>query len=233
MPSSAEASAGADRLRVGGLTALTSIDFPGRLAAVVFCQGCPWRCGYCHNPGLLDATQPGELPWARVRAFLAQRRGLLDGVVFSGGEPTLQAGLDRAVCEVRELGFEAALHTGGMYPARFAALLPRLDWVGLDIKGPWARIDSITRASGGARRVRASLQHLLASGVAYECRTTWHPGLFGIDELRALADALAAMGVRRWALQECRVPGAAQHALAPVDAHTWSAQFEQFTLRRA
>lgn len=233
MRSSAEGSGGADRLRVGGLTALTSIDFPGRLAAVVFCQGCPWRCGYCHNPGLLDATQAGALPWKHVRAFLTQRQGLLDGVVFSGGEPTLQAALDRAVREVRELGFETALHTGGMYPQRLAVLLPRLDWVGLDIKGPWARIDSITGAPGSAPRVRASLQHLLASGVAHECRTTWHPGLFGIDELRALADDLAAMGVRRWALQECRVPGAGQHALAPADAQAWSARFEQFTLRRA
>jgi len=232
LPSSAERAASADRLRVGGLTALTSIDFPGRLAAVVFCQGCPWRCGYCHNPGLLDARQAGALPWARVRAFLRQRRGLLDGVVFSGGEPTLQAALPRALSEVRELGFETALHTGGMYPQRLAALLPRLDWVGLDIKGPWARIDSITGARGGAPRVRASLQHLLASGVAHECRTTWHPGLFGVDALRALADDLAAMGVRRWALQECRVPGATPHALAPGDARAWSAQFEHFTLRR-
>lgn len=232
MPSSAEGAVSADRLQVGGVTALTSIDFPGRLAAVVFCQGCPWRCGYCHNPGLLDATQAGALPWAHVRAFLRQRRGLLDGVVFSGGEPTLQAALPQALSEVRALDFETALHTGGMYPQRLAALLPHLDWVGLDIKGPWTRIDSITGARGAARRVRASLAHLLTSRVAFECRTTWHPGLFGIDELRALACDLAALGVRRWALQECRVPGAVPHALAPEHARAWSAQFEHFTLRR-
>lgn len=233
MPSSAEPAGGADRLQVGGLTPLTSIDFPGRLAAVVFCQGCPWRCGYCHNRGLLDATQAGAVPWARVRAFLRQRRGLLDGVVFSGGEPTLQGALPDALSEVRALGFEAALHTGGMYPQRLAALLPWLNWVGLDIKGPWDRMDSITGAPGAAPRVQASLEQLVASGVDHECRTTWHPGLFGFDELHALADELADRGVRRWALQECRVPGATPYEIACEHMQAWSAQFEHFTLRRA
>jgi pyruvate formate lyase activating enzyme len=220
-------------LRIGGLTPLTSIDFPGRLAAVVFCQGCPWRCGYCHNPDLLDAARPDAVPWAQVLAFLRGRVGLLDGVVFSGGEPTLQAALPDALAEVRALGFETALHTGGMYPERLAALLPQLDWVGLDIKGPWRRIDAITRSRHSAPRVQASLRHVLASGVAHECRTTWHPGLFSVDELRALADELAALGVRHWALQECRTPGGAPHALAPDHAQAFSARFERFTLRRA
>lgn len=221
------------RLRIGGLTPLTSIDFPGRLAAVLFCQGCPWRCAYCHNPDLLEADVPGAVPWTQVRAFLERRRGLLDGVVFSGGEPTLQAALADALAEVRALGFETALHTGGMYPERFAALLPQLDWVGLDVKGPWRRIDAITRSRRGAERVQASLNQLLASGVAYECRTTWHPGLFPVDELHALAGDLAALGVRYWALQECRTPAGAPHALAPQDAQAFSAQFERFTVRRA
>jgi pyruvate formate lyase activating enzyme len=232
-PSGKAESGGANTLRIGGLTPLTSIDFPGRLAAVVFCQGCPWRCGYCHNPDLLDATARGAVPWSQVRAFLQCRRGLLDGVVFSGGEPTLQAALSHAVADTRSLGFETALHTGGMYPERLAALLPQLDWVGLDIKGPWRSIDAITGARDGAARVQASLNNLLGSGVAYECRTTWHPGLFGVDELRALADELAACGVRRWSVQECRMPGGARPALAPEEVRALSAPFEHFTLRRA
>ena len=203
MPSAAEG------LRIGGLTRWTSIDFPGRLAAVVFLQGCPWRCGYCHNPELLDASREGTLSWGEVRRFLGTRRGLLDGVVFSGGEPTLQAGLADALAEVRAMGFQAALHTGGMYPERLRALLPLLDWVGLDIKGPWDRIDAITGARGCAQRVQESLAHLLASGVAHECRTTWAPELFGVGELRALGEALATSGVRHWAVQRCRSGGEA------------------------
>jgi pyruvate formate lyase activating enzyme len=194
----------ADGLRIGGLTRWTSIDFPGRLAAVVFLQGCPWRCSYCHNPELLDATHEGRLSWAEVRDFLRARRGLLDGVVFSGGEPTLQSGLREALDEVRALGFQAALHTGGMYPERLANLLPRLDWVGLDIKGPWERIDEITGSRGCAPRVKASLCHLIDSGVAFECRTTWDAELFPLEELQGLGRDLAGLGVRDWAVQACR-----------------------------
>jgi pyruvate formate lyase activating enzyme len=223
---------GPERLRIGGLTRWTSIDFPGRLAAVVFLQGCPWRCGYCHNPELLDAAQDARLTWTEVRSFLARRRGLLDGVVFSGGEPTLQAGLADALAEVRSMGFATALHTGGMYPQRLAALLPLLDWIGLDIKGPLDRIDGITDSRGSAARVQASLAQVLASGVDYECRTTWHPGLFTLEDLQRLAGELASRGVSDWALQLAR--GCAPAApLQPEQCAAFAAQFDRFTLRAA
>lgn len=209
-------------LRVGGLTRLTTIDFPGRLAAVVFCQGCPWRCGYCHNPELLDATQPGAMAWDAVLAFLQTRRGLLDGVVFSGGEPLAQSALPDALRQVRALGFATALHTGGMYPQQLAAALPYLDWVGLDIKGPWARIDALTGAPGSSAKVRAALALLQASGCAYECRSTWHPGLYPLEELQALGAELHALGVRDWWLQPCADPRqVASQALARQALQNW------------
>lgn len=219
-------------LRVGGITPLTTIDFPGRLAAVLYSQGCPWRCGYCHNPELLDATAPGALTWSQVHAFLQSRQGLLDGVVFSGGEPTLQAALPVALGEVRAMGFETALHTGGMYPDRVSAALPLLDWVGLDIKGPLHRYDTITGTPGSGPKAFESLRRLLASGVAHECRTTWHAGLFSVDELFDLADGLAAQGVTHWALQECRVPGAPVWELQADQLAQLSARFAHFDLRR-
>ena len=172
-------------LRLGGLTPLTTIDFPGRLAAVLYCQGCPWRCTYCHNTELLDAATPPALPWPDALAFLHRRRGLLDGVVFSGGEPTLQAALADALAAVRALGMQTALHTAGMYPQRLAALLPQLDWVGLDIKAPAHRHDAIAATPGSAGRPRQALRALADSGIDFECRTTWHPGLFSASELLA------------------------------------------------
>ena len=123
-----------NKLRVGGMTPFTTIDYPGELAAVVFCQGCPWRCRYCQNTGLLEAGAKAQTKWADVSAFLEHRRGLLDAVVFSGGEPTLQSDLNSAVAEARSLGFKVGLHTAGCYPDRLDNLLPDLDWVGLDIK---------------------------------------------------------------------------------------------------
>ena len=222
----------ANPLRIGGITPLTTIDFPGRLAAVLYGQGCPWRCGYCHNPELLDATTPATVPWPEVLAFLQSRQGLLDGVVFSGGEPTLQAALPAALAQVRALGFQTALHTGGMYPERLQALLSLLDWVGLDIKGPLHAYDAITRTPGSGAKAFASLRHLLASGVAYECRTTWHAGLFSVDDLFALADTLVDAGVAHWALQECRAPGAATWALTAGQVERLGARFAGFAVRR-
>lgn len=192
-------------LKIGGLQPLTTIDLPGRLAAVVFLQGCPWRCNYCHNPELQPPSRPADDPlaldWWGVLSFLEQRRGLLDGVVFSGGEPTLQSGLTAAASQVRRLGFQVGLHTAGMYPQRLLELLPMLDWVGLDIKAPWSRLDQLCGAVGSSTKVQASLGHLLHSNVDFECRTTWHPQLFPVDELQALATELLALGVRDWALQ--------------------------------
>jgi pyruvate formate lyase activating enzyme len=221
-----------ERLRLGGLTRCSSVDFPGRLAAVVFLQGCPWRCSYCHNPDLLDANGETRLSWLDVRSFLQRRRGLLDAVVFSGGEPTLQPGLGAALAEVRAMGFETALHTGGMYPERLAQVLHLVDWVGLDIKAPWHRLAAITGAPGSGARVRASLSRVLRSGVRYECRTTWHAGLFPPHELRAMADELASLGVTEWALQLAR--GCAPQASVPEEHRAaFASRFERFTLRAA
>ncbi|MDD5304810.1 MAG: anaerobic ribonucleoside-triphosphate reductase activating protein, partial [Elusimicrobia bacterium] len=115
------------------MTPLSTTDYPGVLSAVLFLQGCPWRCSYCHNPHLIPADSPPEREWESALAFLRGRVGLLDAVVFSGGEPTLQDGLEDAMREVKAMGFKIGLHTGGAYPERLVALLPLIDWVGLDI----------------------------------------------------------------------------------------------------
>jgi len=230
LSNAAEAAA---RLRVGGLQRWTSIDFPGRLAAVVFCQGCPWRCSYCQNPELLDARAGPQLAWQEVLRFLQGRRGLLDGVVFSGGEPTLQPALGAAMKEVRALGFEVALHSGGMYPDRLAEVLPLVDWVGLDIKAPWHRMDAVTASRGSASRVLDSLLQVLMGGVAHECRTTWSPELFPLHELHTLTEELAALGVKRWRLQQLRGGTLPQAAPWRGDLALFGARFEDFEFRAA
>lgn len=194
-------------IRIAGLTPLTSIDFPGRLAAVVFLQGCPWRCGDCHNPGLQPATTPAAMRWPAVEAFLDRRRGLLDGVVFSGGEPTLHAALPALAGRVQAAGFQAGLHSAGIYPARLRAALPRLDWLGLDIKALWEDYPAVTGVPGSGEAAHASLQAALSAGIELECRTTWHDGLYPFGRLLALAERLAQLGVRRWVVQRCRVEG--------------------------
>ncbi|WP_027960598.1 anaerobic ribonucleoside-triphosphate reductase activating protein [Halomonas halodenitrificans] len=207
-------------LPVAGLTPMTTLDYPGHLASVVFLQGCPLRCGYCHNPQMLTPRKAEPDEWAGVEAFLETRRGLLESVVFSGGEPTLHADLPLAAARVRALGFKVGLHTAGVYPRRLAALLPHLDWVGLDVKGPDAQFDAIVGRTGMAAAHRESLARLLASDIDVECRTTVHWRDFDLEGLRRLALDLAAQGVEHYAIQVARAEQCldARYAISPPDA---------------
>ena len=194
-------------LHVGGFTPLSSTDWPGMLSAVVFCQGCSWRCRYCHNPELIPAQGTHELRWEAVLEFLQRRRGLLDAVVFSGGEPTLQAGLPDAMREVRELGFKIGLHTAGIYPQRLKEVLPLVDWVGLDAKAPFADYARITGVPGSGERARASLDLVLQSGVEHEIRTTVHPALLSDEDVSTITRGLANRGISRHVIQPFRSQG--------------------------
>lgn len=187
------------RIRIGGWARLSTCDWPGRLVTTLFCQGCPWRCVYCHNPQLLPvrSTNP-EVPWASVVAHLERRRGLLDGVVLSGGEPLLQPGLAQSLRAIRSLGFATGLHTAGAYPRRFAELLEGglLDWVGLDIKAAPGSYDKVTRTPNSARPAARSLRMLRDSGTPHELRTTVDPAVLSTDDLAELTRWLAEEGVR-------------------------------------
>ncbi len=205
-------------LRVGGLQRWSTCDWPGELAATIFCQGCSWACPYCHNPHLRPSTNEGTIPWPEVRTFLESRRGLLDGVVFSGGEPLLQAALLDAVEVVRALGFRVGLHTGGSAPDRFARVLPLADWVGFDIKAPFAEYDRITQVTGSAVAAMKSLHLLLRSGVAYQLRTTVHPRLLDDAAITRLNTDLASLGVGQTLLQRFRAQGCADPILSAAVA---------------
>lgn len=191
-------------LRVGGMVPLTTLDYPGRLACVLFCQGCAWRCRYCHNPQLIASRGAHELDWSSLRAFLERRRGLLEAVVFSGGEPTLQASLAEAMREVRNMGFRVGLHSAGIKPAALARVLPLADWVGFDVKALAEDAPPLTGVANSGRSNWRSLQHLLDSGVDHEVRTTVHWQLLDPERLLRLGERLAGLGVRQYALQLVR-----------------------------
>lgn len=200
-------------LSIGGMTPFSTIDFPDHLAAVLFCQGCPWRCRYCHNPHLLDHRVEPALSWAEVERFLHSRQNLLEAVVFSGGEPLFQPGLLTAVQRVRQLGFKVGLQTAGINSRHLAKLLPDLDWVGIDIKAPLEDYAQITGISSSGKHPFQSIRLLLEAGIDYEVRTTVHPHLLTESALLKLATALAEFGVQHYAVQMCRTIGCLDDSL--------------------
>lgn len=200
----------AEDLAIAGLVPLSTCDWPDHLVATVFLQGCPWRCTYCHNASILDCQTPGIVGWGDVTDLLDRRVGLLDGVVFSGGEPTRQAGLADAARRVRDRGFGVGLHTAGAYPAALAQVLPLVDWVGLDIKAPPALYRAITGVGGPTTCADAafrSLRLVLDAGVAVQVRTTVDPTVLTDTDVTELTAALHDLGVRDHVLQTVRPDG--------------------------
>ncbi|WP_341502739.1 anaerobic ribonucleoside-triphosphate reductase activating protein [Gallaecimonas sp. GXIMD4217] len=228
-------------LVISGVTPFTTLDYPAHLSAVVWCQGCPWRCRYCHNPELLCGKPEQQLDWQDIRAWLQERTGLLDAVVFSGGEASLQPGLAQAMAEVKALGFKVGLHSAGVSPKHLEPLLKLVDWLGLDIKALPADLDGIIGKPGQGDRHWQCLDLALQSGVDFEVRTTWHGELMPVAALKMLMKSLAARGVRHHALQLVRPgqmldpglgrPNVSETTLAALTALGLSL-FPHFELRR-
>ena len=188
---------------IGGIEPFTTVDFPERLAAVLFCSGCPLRCPYCHNPELQNFKSEPFITWERFVEFLIDRKKLLDGVVFSGGEPLAQPDLYESMKFVKDLGYEIGLHTSGVNVSRLEQVLPLVSWVGFDVKTVFDAYE--TRIPHSRREtVESCLDALVKSGVDFECRTTLDPRVISKSELRSLARDLANRGVKTYALQQYR-----------------------------
>lgn len=192
---------------VAGVTPLTTVDYPDRLAAGLFLPGCPWRCPYCHNPALQRVDTRSDWPWPRVRQFLMERRGFIEAIVFSGGEPTMHLGLPEALQEVRRMGYLTGLHTAGIYPDRLTAVLALLDWVGMDVKAPFdGRYIQVTGDETSVTKVQASLAALAASGVPYQLRTTIDGCVCGDTDYAELCRELSDRNVPQPVRQVARTP---------------------------
>lgn len=228
-------------LRIAGLVPLSTVDWPGHLVATVFCQGCPWRCTYCHNTAILDPHAPGAVLFEDLDRLLDRRRGLLDAVVFSGGEATMQHALVPAARAVRERGFAVGLHTGGAFPTRLQALLgvdadgnrtssPLVDWVGFDVKAAPARYAELVGRAGAWQRSSTSLRLLLASGVDHELRMTVTPQL--IDQVPTVIETVGRAGGTHLVLQKARADGADSGFATQLAAvPDWAERFDAAALR--
>ena len=192
-------------IKVGGVEKFSAVDFPEKLTAVVFMQGCPWKCPFCHNASIRDLNKENDFSWDLWMNFLRSRVGKLDAVTFSGGEPLMQDCLFDAVSEVKSLGFAIGLHTGGYRPQHLQKVLPLVDWVGLDIKAPFQE-EKYQKIIGvnHLKNVEQSLDLLLQSGVDFECRTTCDPRFLTSADLLEIAQFLKSRGVKKYYLQKYR-----------------------------
>lgn len=199
------------RMKIGGLQKFSLIDYPGRIAAIVFTQGCNFRCPYCYNPELVDRAQFREpLDEKEIFSFLEARRGRLDGVVITGGEPTLQPDLMDFICRIRELGFSVKLDTNGSNPQVLQSLIDRgvLDYIAMDIKAPLTgrksdpenRYASVTRSSVSSEDIRRSIDLIISSGIDHEFRTTVTTGCLQRGDYLNMAKAIK--GAKKYALQK-------------------------------
>ncbi len=209
---------------IKGFQGTSLLDYPGRIASLMFFGGCNLRCPYCHNPGLvLEPEAYPDLPVKEVLEELAERRRFIDGVVVTGGEPTLAAELLTLLQGVKQLGLLVKLDTNGLAPAVLGHLLAEglIDAIACDLKTSPSRYSELGGADGSEGLLLESLDLLTAAEVPVEFRTTCVPRLVEEADIRALGAAIA--GPRRWVLQQF-VPGHAMteacRAILPHSAET-------------
>jgi pyruvate formate lyase activating enzyme len=189
-------------IQIGGLVSFTTIDYPGKLAAVLFLVGCPIRCAYCSNPHLIPVGT-GDYDPDKVFDWLKSRVGKLEAVVFSGGEALMQAdALFDYMRRVRELGFAIGLHTNGFYPENLARCAELVDWVGIDYKTTKTNYEKLTGVNIAYDHMLKSLDVWAKTGKPAEVRVTCDPRFVSVDDLRAIAHDVAARGFKNFAVQK-------------------------------
>lgn len=187
----------------GGFIPCTIIDYPGKTACMVFTIGCNFRCPYCHNPELVDETTENTIPSASVLSFLKKRKGMLDGVVITGGEPTIHGEeLLSFMRRVKKLGFFVKLDTNGTNPDFLKAALKEklLDYIAMDVKAPLRAYHHIAGRPVNTRAIRESIELLMKGAVLYEFRTTVVKALLSPADIEAIAKEIA--GAERFYLQK-------------------------------
>jgi pyruvate formate lyase activating enzyme len=176
---------------VGGLEKFSLNDYPGQTAAVIFTRGCNFRCRYCHNPELvLPEKYDVEIPLAEIYSFLESRRGQLDAVCITGGEPTQHSDLAEMIKKIKEMGFLVKLDTNGSRPKILEEIIKKgnIDYIAMDIKAPFEDYKKITGVAVDVEKLKKSVSLIINSGLPHEFRTTVVKSLTSFDDLRKIVE---------------------------------------------
>lgn len=186
---------------IAGLQKTTFIDYPDKIACIVFTQGCNFRCGYCHNPELFENKEP-LISLEAFFDFLKLRKGKLDGVVITGGEPTLQKDLKEFIKNIKDLGFVVKLDSNGTNPKILEELLKEniLDYVAMDIKAPLEKYEQIVNCNVNIENIKKSIDLIMNSNIEYEFRTTVLKSQLSYEDFEKIGKLIS--GSKKYYLQK-------------------------------
>ena len=194
-------------MKIAGLQKMTLLDYPGKIACTVFLGGCNFRCPFCHNGELLDGTAPELMDEQEFLSFLSKRKGLLDAVCISGGEPTLQPGLAELLKKIKEMGYLTKLDTNGSRPEILKDLVAEnlLDYVAMDIKNSPDRYAQTAGTIVQLEKMEESIRFLTEEPVDYELRTTVVAQFHDTESVKRMGEWVSSLAggkkIKRWYAQ--------------------------------
>jgi pyruvate formate lyase activating enzyme len=187
---------------IGGLQKLSLIEYPGKIAAIIFTQGCNFRCSYCHNPELVKpALYATPLSEEILLEFLQSRLGRLQGVSITGGEPTMQKDLISVMKRLKSMGYAVKLDTNGSNPDMLREIIVEklADYIAMDVKAPFYSYQYVVRARIDTDAIEQSIRLIISSDIPYEFRTTYLEPLLSLQQMEIIAEQIH--GCRKWILQ--------------------------------
>ncbi len=190
---------------IKGIQKTSMIDYPGKMSAIIFLPKCTFRCGFCHNVDLVTGWEKLDtIDEREALNFLKDRKKWLDGIVITGGEPTVHRDLPDFIRKVKELGYLVKLDTNGSNPYMLEDLIKEglIDYIAMDIKGPKERYDEICRVKVNIKLIEMSVERIRESGLDYEFRTTAVPGLITVEDIAKIGEWMK--GSRLYCIQQFR-----------------------------
>ena len=184
---------------IGGLQKTSFLDYPDKISTIIFTSGCNFRCGYCHNPELIN-SKSSKYSAEEIIQFLKTRTGKIDGVVITGGEPCIHKDLIDFIIKIKELGFLVKLDSNGSYPDVIEKCIPYIDYIAMDIKAPLYKYQTVINSPVNIDNIQKSITLIIKSNLDYEFRTTVLKSMLNIEDFKAIGNLIS--GAKKYYLQK-------------------------------
>ncbi len=184
---------------IGGLQKTSFLDYPDKISTIIFTSGCNFRCGYCHNPELIN-SKTSKYSTEEIIQFLKTRTGKIDGVVITGGEPCIHKDLINFIIKIKELGFLVKLDSNGSYPDVIEKCIPYIDYIAMDIKAPLYKYQTVINSPVNIDNIQKSITLIMKSNLDYEFRTTVLKSMLNIEDFKAIGNLIS--GAKKYYLQK-------------------------------